>query len=955
MKYIRVERNITRSCALLPKSLSLGLAVAGTLFALMTSHAQLIYSEDFSTDPSANWVTNYSSTGSNYVDFQFDYSTVGIPPAPHSTGGNTKGLKLSPDITSGGLIGFAAVPGVSVTPTNFGISDNFDMHVDMWINYNGSGPATLTTGGGGSGSTILYGCGYGTAGSSAQVAGSCDSILVGTSTDSGSSAQMRMYGPNQSGSYQNGTYQSTGTTTPGFPGEPFVYNSPGGTRAFESQATWNSVASPNWTNYFPSTKPPQAQIDLFRQQTNIQCNIGAIDFGWHDVEVQKIGNVIVYLIDGHLAATGNYASAGTPAGTNLVFTAFDINSTVSADTNFANLNFVVFANIVVSNLSSVVNVSASTPTTSEATPGSPGVFTLTRSSTGSPLTVNYKLGGTATNGSQYSIAAGATATSVTFASGDLTTNVSIVPIDDGVPRPTTTVILALQSGAGYAGAGSAVVSILDNDPTTVDITGSSQAYGRYTNSTAGDLIANDDFISYTLTRRGKLTTGSDLNVNLAYSGSAVSGTDFAPVSSVTIPDGTANASLSVAPVDNPNVTTNRTVIVSVASGTGYAIGNGPATGTVVSAHYATPVSIFLSDDLTNSDDSTNWGITYGCGDPANDATDFSVDFGLSLASAPGGGPIPPPPSGNGNALHLTCNKIGTPSSPGAVNVYYTNIWLSGDYAVRFNMNLIEGQTTANSTEGAVFGINHSGSMSNWWYGGGFLTNATWPSDGIWYYVTAQPAGAAAGDYQEFTGAGGTNGNTGWTRLASQAQSSYTQVFKDNPGPFTCLDGFGNQTAGVPANGSSVLLYDDSTWCDVEIKQLKNIVTMSINHTPIFVYTNTTVWKGGYLMLGYSDPFGATVGNAEAGVYYANLQAVQLSATTVSINGITISGGNVVVKFTTSNGTDSTSSFTLQSSGTVNGTYSNVSPAASIISLGGNQFQATTPYIGGTQFYRISHN
>ena len=29
--------------------------------------------------------------------------------------------------------------------------------------------------------------------------------------------------------------------------------------------------------------------------------------------------------------------------------------------------------------------------------------------------------------------------------------------------PTTTVILTLQPGAGYAGAGNAVVSILDND------------------------------------------------------------------------------------------------------------------------------------------------------------------------------------------------------------------------------------------------------------------------------------------------------------------------------------------------------------------------------------------------------------------------------------------------------------------------------------------------------------
>jgi hypothetical protein len=119
-----------------------------------------------------------------------------------------------------------------------------------------------------------------------------------------------------------------------------------------------------------------------------------------------------------------------------------------------------------------------------------------------------------------------------------------------------------------------------------------------------------------------------------------------------------------------------------------------------------------------------------------------------------------------------------------------------------------------------------------------------------------------------------------------------------------------------------------------------------------------VWTGGYLMLGYADPFGASIGAPEAGVYYSNLQVVQLAAAVppvITINSIVISGGNVVVKFTTSSGSDTTSSFTLRSSGTVSGTYNDVSPAATITSLGSNQFQATTPYNGGTQFYRIHHN
>src|SRR5262249_8075090 len=163
------------------------------------------------------------------------------------------------------------------------------------------------------------------------------------------------------------------------------------------------------------------------------------------------------------------------------FTAFDINSSPSADTNFVNLNFVVFANIVVSNFPTVVNVTASTATCSEADPSTPGVFTITRSTTVGPLTVNFLLGGTATTAIQYPTVP----INVTFRDGEANATVNINPIDDGFPRPTGSVVLSLLPGQGFAAAGSAVVNILDNDQPTVDIYSSSQAYGRYTNTVAG--------------------------------------------------------------------------------------------------------------------------------------------------------------------------------------------------------------------------------------------------------------------------------------------------------------------------------------------------------------------------------------------------------------------------------------------------------------------------------------
>lgn len=978
--------------------ITLAAAVAAMFAVTATTRAQQIYLQTFNTDDSANWVqyfsytagTAFNSVSNSLVDYNFDYVTkAGIPLAPHSVlfGSDTvhHALKISAVYTnanSGSTVSLkpgAAVAGMSVCPTNFSITANFVMHADMWMNidctayaatntdFTSSAASFATTAHNSTASTVFYGCGYGTAGTQATTPGQTDAIWVGALTDNGTTAQLRMYGPSIQASYQDFSYQTSGTLTPAFPGDPLVYNVGNSVNGLGTRNLLSTTANPPytanqlstnlatgvaWRNIFPPSPVPQAQQALFPQQVNNYSIPGFFAFKWHDVSVEKVGNVIIYKVDGNIIATANYSSAGTPPGNFLTFVASRTGSTAASPVSgvgYTNLNFALFANIVVSNFNNVINVTAPTPTTSEATPSSPGVFNISRSSAGVPLTVNYTLTGSATNGAQYQLLA----TNVTFLSTATDTNITVTPIDDGIANPTTTVVLTLQPGTGYQGAGSAVVDILDADTPTIDLSGTSQAYGRYTN-TLGQ--GNNDFLSYTLTRRGNLTPGSDLNVNLSFSGNAVSGTDFLPPASVTVPNGAQTATLIIPPLDNTTVTSNRTFTINIAGGTGYAIGTGSATGTVVTAHYpAAPV--LLSDDLTDPNDVTNWNVVYGCGDPLNDSLDFQANFGFTLAGAPVLA-IPPPPNGNANALHLTCNKDINPGSPGAINCYYTNLFLSGNYAVRFNMNLIEGETKANSTEGAVFGINHTGSLSNWWYGGGFITNQTWSSDGIWYYVATQPGvSVTSGDYAEYTGAGGTNGNLGWSRIRTNSQSAFSTAFKINPGPFTTLDVNFAQTAGTPANGSPANGWDDSTWADVEIKQVGGIVTMSINHTTIFTYTNTTVWQGGYLMLGYADPFGATVGNQEAGVYYANLQVVQLPASPpplITINSIALSGGNVVITFTTSSVTDTISSFTLTSSGTVNGTYNGVSPAATITSLGSQQFQASTPYTGGQVFYKIFH-
>jgi hypothetical protein len=601
-----------------------------------------------------------------------------------------------------------------------------------------------------------------------------------------------------------------------------------------------------------------------------------------------------------------------------------------------------------------VSVTATTPDASQSGP-TPGVFTVTRSSAvpadlTQPLTVGFTLGGTATNGT-YTVS-GATTTNITFAANQTSTNITITPVNDGQSRPTTTVIITLKGGGNYSAEPpvTATINIINIGPQYVFISGVSAAsmYKAYSN----------DYVSFVLTRWGDTNATSYNVANYNYSGTAVLNTDYLGANPIAINPGevlVTNIIPRTAIPPSGVYTGNRTITVGLGAGAGFTPGTNTATMTLVDN--ANPVvPVLWSDPLTSAADASHWAITYGTGDPTNSSANYNVDFGYDLTTDPSGthGIISLPPSGATTALRITCNKLVNPGAAGGVNVYYTNQAFSGNYAVRFNMNLIEGGNLTYATEGVLFGINHTTTQSNWWYGSGPITADTWGSDGIWYWVSADPGGAGPGDFLEFTGAGGTNGNAGWTQVGSQVHTPYDFVFKV-PELFTTQEGTPLRS-GVPANGSPLNNLGTTNWSDVEIKQINNIVSLSINKNIIFTYTNTTVWKSGYLMLGYADPYGGTggvsIGNPDAAAYFSNLRVVSLALpaiTSIAVNNKT----NVVVKFVSYDGTDTAASFALQSSSLVQGPYAD-NPAVTITQLLDTSFQATLTSTNSAQFYRIRH-
>ncbi len=125
-----------------------GMRMGGTIATLALlafgglAHGQAIaFQDDFDAGTSAGAWEAYSAGGDYTVDFAYDYSSRGIPAAPHSAGGTTVGLRLAVNVD-----GVPAVDGVSLYPTGQTFTGDHTLKFDMWLHYNG--PA-----GGGMGST----------------------------------------------------------------------------------------------------------------------------------------------------------------------------------------------------------------------------------------------------------------------------------------------------------------------------------------------------------------------------------------------------------------------------------------------------------------------------------------------------------------------------------------------------------------------------------------------------------------------------------------------------------------------------------------------------------------------------------------------------------------------------------------------------------------------------------
>jgi len=193
----------------------------------------------------------------------------------------------------------------------------------------------------------------------------------------------------------------------------------------------------------------------------------------------------------------------------------------------------------------------------------PGVFSVTRAGgIAGDLTVNYTIGGTATNGTDYSTISG----SVVIPDGQTSATITISPVDDSLIEGSETVTLTLAAGSGYTiGAQSShAVMIVDNKVYEIPV-------ASIASSGAVAFEAGGDPGAFTVTRSG--ARAGALTVFYTISGTASNGTDYTAISgSVVIPDGQTSATITIAPVDDSLIEGSETVTLTLAAGAGYAIG-----------------------------------------------------------------------------------------------------------------------------------------------------------------------------------------------------------------------------------------------------------------------------------------------------------------------------------------------------------------------------------------------
>lgn len=249
---------------------------------------------------------------------------------------------------------------------------------------------------------------------------------------------------------------------------------------------------------------------------------------------------------------------------------------------------------------------------------------------------------------------------------------------------------------------------------------------------------------------------------------------------------------------------------------------------------------------------------------ASSLPDFKAIFGFDYSTVTYPTNIPPAPhSANGTTkgLYLTVNKDATPAAA-AVNLYPVGQTFAGNFALKFDV-WINWRDFNTSTEHALFGINHSGNLTN--------RIGQPSSDGLFFAMAgeddSQPDSSTLRDFSVFRGGGSgppilmtTNNTTfGPAPLLGPQFENYNLGFVALFPPKT-IPGFGTTPAGSAGLG----------WVRGEVRQVNDRITWLLNETIVAQYTNSYAYTNGNILVGYNDHF-SSIGDSNNFVVFDNIR------------------------------------------------------------------------------------
>ncbi|MDB6124184.1 MAG: hypothetical protein JWQ71_3177 [Pedosphaera sp.] len=854
---------------------------------------QVLFSDDFQANTSASWSIFGNSANGATTDysaqFAFDYGTQTyslngttntVPPAPNS-GGTTKGLKVTVNKN-----GNTSAAGVSLYPTGKVFTNNYALKFDLWMDYNGDVAF------GGSGSTEFATFGLDHLGtevnwSSSTISG--DGIWFATDADAGTGRDYRAYVGDPASNLE------LTSVTGGF-----------FDREGNGTIDQNAPDDGSFSGYQLMFRSPPFQTP------------GGIGKRWVQVEVRQQDGVVSWLMDGYLMASHSNNNGFTSG--NIMLGYMDPFTEIASP---ANENYAIFDNVRVVDLTSntplpTIDIVALDSDASE--PGAnTGFVTITRSgSTTSALVVNLIITGTASNGVDYVTIP----STVTFLAGAASTNITITPINDSIGEPTETAIIAIAANASVyeVRTNVAIVNIADDGDLPILTLATTRA------------IAYENFRVGKFTAKFSNPNSTDTIIHYTLTGTATNGVDYVTLpGTATILSGQTNVLITVSPINNTKLDGNRTVIMTLTSGAGYALG-ATTNGTVtIRDDDLAPGTLLFSDNFDSAASASSWAVFKS--DPANTLT-FGYDYGADgIPSAPN--------SVGGTTKGLKFEALAATASGMSVSPIGQSF--TGDYRLRFDMWInYNGPLDVggnDSTECFDAGIGTSGNHVNWDAGDSTI-------DGIWFAITGD--GGYGDDYQVWINQNEQSVASGvYTGGSQNNNAAYYAEFGGDAAPQIQQDNYPNDQTLVtlPGNGGFA-------WHDVVITKQGTNVIWSIDGLQIAKVNSTAFTLSTNIFLGYMDDSSTAAPIPALSFGLAdNVRVEALNLPKPQITSIKVIGVSVQIDFS-GVATDTTASFTIQSSTTIAGTFADVSPVATITQLSPGSFRATTPVNGNVRFFRV---